>query len=163
MSNPATSHQPQKIIRLTLISFSHTIAGFNPSLFARSLASAATSARQVELEEEEDFDATPTEDSEPPASTAVPFQSLKGSVSHDTLKALTVRPFKFTEMSVVQERVLGLMPELIGVKKRTGEAEVEGEEKMDTNKVGEKQDLLVKVGLLFQKKKGKHRCDRRCC
>lgn len=127
-----------------------TIAGLAPlastSVVSRSLASAATAARQVEQEEEEDFEVTPVETSEQPASTSVPFQSLKGSVSHDTLKALTVRPFKFTEMSDVQERVLGLMPGLIGVKKKTGEAEVEGEEKVDSNRVGEKQDLLVKVG-----------------
>jgi ATP-dependent RNA helicase MSS116, mitochondrial len=112
---------------------------------SRSLASAATAARQIELEDEGDFQVDRFETPEEPVSTTVPFQSLKGSVSHDTLKALTVRPFKFTEMSDVQERVLGLMPGLIGVKKRTGEPEVEGEEKIDSNKVGEKQDLLVKV------------------
>ncbi|KAK0535795.1 hypothetical protein OC834_001389 [Tilletia horrida] len=41
------------------------------------------------------------------------FASLKGRVSPRTLSALIGRPFNFTKMSSVQQRVLNLMPELI--------------------------------------------------
>ncbi|TDL24496.1 DEAD-domain-containing protein [Rickenella mellea] len=40
------------------------------------------------------------------------FDSLKGEISHDTLKAITVRPFKLTHMTPVQEAVLPLLPGL---------------------------------------------------
>ncbi|KAL0958003.1 hypothetical protein HGRIS_000178 [Hohenbuehelia grisea] len=40
------------------------------------------------------------------------FNTLKGSVSHDTLKAITVRPFQLTHMSSVQAEVLPLLPGL---------------------------------------------------
>lgn len=81
--------------------------------------------------------------SEPLVDT-VPFESLKGRINHDTLKALTVKPFKFTAMSEVQKRVLGLLPHLSGGKLRSKareEAEQEGEVEMKE----EREDLLVKA------------------
>ena len=40
------------------------------------------------------------------------FQSLKGSISYPTLKAITVKPFQLTHMSPVQAQVLPLLPQL---------------------------------------------------
>ncbi|EJD05523.1 DEAD-domain-containing protein [Fomitiporia mediterranea MF3/22] len=42
----------------------------------------------------------------------VPFSDLKGKVSPKTLDAITVRPFKHTHMTPVQEAVLGMLPAL---------------------------------------------------
>ncbi|KIK99670.1 hypothetical protein PAXRUDRAFT_30376 [Paxillus rubicundulus Ve08.2h10] len=63
---------------------------------------------------------TPTEDQDEElrtedSSTADPlsFKSLKGRMNYDTLKALTVRPLKFTTMTPVQERVTALLPDLV--------------------------------------------------
>lgn len=47
---------------------------------------------------------------EEPAVT--PFSSLAGFVSPETIKAITVRPFKHTHMTPVQEQVLNLLPQL---------------------------------------------------
>lgn len=44
--------------------------------------------------------------------TAVPFSSLRGQVSDETLKALTVKPFTLTNMSPVQAEVLPLLPQI---------------------------------------------------
>jgi ATP-dependent RNA helicase MSS116, mitochondrial len=40
------------------------------------------------------------------------FSSLKGSINHDTLKAIVTRPFNLTRMSVVQAEVLPLLPHI---------------------------------------------------
>ena len=61
-----------------------------------------------------------------------PFAELKGKIHPDTLRSLTGKPFNFTNMSSVQERVLGLLPELIGPDGPHG-------------KEGGKRDLLVKA------------------
>ncbi|WWD07728.1 hypothetical protein V865_005830 [Kwoniella europaea PYCC6329] len=85
-----------------------------------------------------------------PSVELVPFESLKGKIDHDTLKALTFKPFQLKAMSEVQKRVLGLMPSLGGGKLRgpaREAAEAEGvviEEQ--TSEVGkEREDLLVKA------------------
>lgn len=72
-----------------------------------------------------------TEDED--ATSRAPFSSLEGKIHPRTLSALTVRPFKFKDMSVVQARVLGLLPGLVGKERGSGPNE-EG-----------KRDLLVKV------------------
>jgi hypothetical protein len=46
------------------------------------------------------------------------FDSLRRRVDHDTIKALTQRPFRFTNMSEVQYRVLSQMPEVAGIMPR---------------------------------------------
>ena len=46
------------------------------------------------------------------------FESLKRRVDHDTIKALTLRPFRFQNMSEVQYRVLSQMPEIAGIMER---------------------------------------------
>lgn len=46
------------------------------------------------------------------------FDSLKRRVNHDTIKALTLRPFRFQNMSEVQYRVLSQMPEIAGIMER---------------------------------------------
>lgn len=48
----------------------------------------------------------------PPASKGRKFQTLEGAVSKETLDAITVRPFRLTHMTAVQEEVLGLLPEI---------------------------------------------------
>ncbi|KDQ60061.1 hypothetical protein JAAARDRAFT_191482 [Jaapia argillacea MUCL 33604] len=40
------------------------------------------------------------------------FSTLKGRVSHDTIKAITVKPFKMTHMTPVQAAVLPLLPQI---------------------------------------------------
>ena len=89
-----------------------------------------------------------------PKTDLVPFDSLKGYINYDTLKALTFKPFQLTAMSEVQKRVLKLMPYLSGGKLRgvardsgTGDArEVENDVEEDAE--GEqrgREDLLVKA------------------
>ncbi|KAF8580187.1 DEAD-domain-containing protein [Ramaria rubella] len=43
----------------------------------------------------------------------IPFDTLKGTVRYDTLKAITVKPFKMTHMTPVQASVLPLLPGLV--------------------------------------------------
>ncbi|GJJ10587.1 hypothetical protein Clacol_004814 [Clathrus columnatus] len=43
----------------------------------------------------------------------VPFATLKGTMSYETLQAITVKPFKHQTMTAVQSRVLSLLPDLI--------------------------------------------------
>ncbi|KAK0231640.1 hypothetical protein EDD85DRAFT_956394 [Armillaria nabsnona] len=40
------------------------------------------------------------------------FSSLKDVLLHDTLKAITVKPFKLTSLTAMQEEVLSLLPDL---------------------------------------------------
>ncbi|WRT64816.1 uncharacterized protein IL334_001752 [Kwoniella shivajii] len=84
-----------------------------------------------------------------PAVEIVPFETLKGKINHDTLKALTFKPFQLKAMSEVQKRVLGLMPALGGGKLRgpareddQAESEDEG---IQPNIGKEREDLLVKA------------------
>ncbi|KAI5115568.1 hypothetical protein M0805_004616 [Coniferiporia weirii] len=49
---------------------------------------------------------------EEPVNEALPFSSLRGKVSPETLEAITVRPMKLTTMTPVQEAVLSMLPEL---------------------------------------------------
>ncbi|KDQ09421.1 hypothetical protein BOTBODRAFT_191057 [Botryobasidium botryosum FD-172 SS1] len=45
--------------------------------------------------------------------TKLPFSAIKGTISHDTYKAITVKPFNHTHMSPVQAAVLPLIPDLV--------------------------------------------------
>jgi ATP-dependent RNA helicase MSS116 len=84
----------------------------------------------------------------------VPFDTLRGYVNHDTLKALTFKPFTLSSMSEVQRRVLKLMPYLAGGKLSSValQSESEGElidnpdavENAEGVKRG-REDLLVKA------------------
>lgn len=131
----------------------------DPSEYALPLSSrfASSAAALAEREPEEDYDAAPfaSSSSEPSSSRSPPsnsssqtsashpdpidddlqelvaFQSLKGAVHPQTVKALTVKPFKFEHMSEVQRRVLTRLPELAGASK--------------DGKVVEREDLLVKA------------------
>ncbi|SJL10584.1 uncharacterized protein ARMOST_13972 [Armillaria ostoyae] len=47
-----------------------------------------------------------------PGTTENPFSSLKDVLFPETLKAITVKPFKLTSMTAVQEEVLSLLPDL---------------------------------------------------
>ncbi|SJK96997.1 uncharacterized protein ARMOST_00246 [Armillaria ostoyae] len=47
-----------------------------------------------------------------PETTENPFSSLKDVLFPETLKAITVKPFKLTSMTAVQEEVLSLLPDL---------------------------------------------------
>lgn len=67
-------------------------------------------------EEEEDLSQETSTESEPKKSTLIPFDTLRGYISYDTLKALTFKPFTLSAMSEVQRRVLKLMPYLSGGK-----------------------------------------------
>ncbi|MCO5549639.1 hypothetical protein L7F22_003112 [Adiantum nelumboides] len=62
------------------------------------------------------------------------YASLKPYIAYDTWKALTNKPFNFKEMSEVQQRVLGLLPDL---------ADPFNEKPMPDNQGG--RDLLVKA------------------
>lgn len=65
------------------------------------------------------------------------FSDLKGRVSDDILKAVTVRPFAFTHMTSVQEAVLPLLPGLA----EPHQAEAEDGERKNKNV----RDLLVRA------------------
>ena len=87
------------------------------------------------------------------------FDSLRRKVNHDTIKALTLRPFRFANMSEVQYRVLSQMPEIAGIMARPPsgmspkqwlESLPEGSEEWKTLKDKiengvEKKDMLVKA------------------
>ncbi|OCF37370.1 RNA helicase [Kwoniella heveanensis BCC8398] len=79
-----------------------------------------------------------------PAVEIVPFESLKGRIDHDTLKALTFKPFQLKAMSEVQKRVLGLMPHLAGGQLR-GDARAAAEAEGKPLEGKEREDLLVKA------------------
>ncbi|KAK4686651.1 hypothetical protein P7C73_g3476, partial [Tremellales sp. Uapishka_1] len=161
VARPSTSVS-QNVALLNQVSCSRSLAARCYSAASAQLAS------QPEAEEDDDFfvpELSTSTPSEPPSSThsstpsstpsteppaapvkqLTPFTSLKGRINHDTMKALTVRPFKLTAMSEVQRRVLGLMPELSGGQPK-GEAKIS--EDGDTAVEGEKrgrEDLLVKA------------------
>ncbi|WWC59309.1 uncharacterized protein I303_101860 [Kwoniella dejecticola CBS 10117] len=79
-----------------------------------------------------------------PAVDIVPFESLKGKIDHDTLKALTFKPFQLKAMSEVQKRVLGLMPSLGGGRLK-GQAREDAEAVGQVEEAKEREDLLVKA------------------
>ncbi|KDR68328.1 hypothetical protein GALMADRAFT_272558 [Galerina marginata CBS 339.88] len=56
----------------------------------------------------------PTIDSDTPAppDSSLSFQTIAAHVHPNTLKAITVRPFKYTHMSPVQAQILPLLPQL---------------------------------------------------
>lgn len=69
-------------------------------------------------------------------------------MDHDTLKALTFKPFNLLAMSEVQKRVLGRMPEIAGGKTSAqlvaAETPEEAEARLEREKAG-REDLLVKA------------------
>ena len=67
-------------------------------LLARNASTAASEAR------------IPVEESESPDPTH--FNTLRGAIHPNTLKAITVRPFQHTHMSIVQAQIFPLLPEL---------------------------------------------------
>ncbi|KAF7329892.1 hypothetical protein MKEN_00252900 [Mycena kentingensis (nom. inval.)] len=67
----------------------------------RQYAAAATAQATTPVTPEDDQD-----------DTKVPFSSLAGKVSPETLKAITVKPFQLVNMSPVQSKVLPLLPDL---------------------------------------------------
>ncbi|WVQ98006.1 hypothetical protein IAU59_005126 [Kwoniella sp. CBS 9459] len=79
-----------------------------------------------------------------PAVEIVPFESLKGRIDHDSLKALTFKPFQLKAMSEVQKRVLGMMPFLAGGQLR-GDARAQAEAEGKPLEGKEREDLLVKA------------------
>ncbi|KAE8233152.1 hypothetical protein CF326_g1812 [Tilletia indica] len=92
------------------------------TLYTRLARHLQTSAQQV-TEQHDDIPLPPPhmhkedilepEQHEEEEDTAASFQSLKGTVSENTLKALIGPPFSFKNMSEVQQRVLSLLPDLI--------------------------------------------------
>jgi len=67
-------------------------------LLVRNASTAASEAR------------IPVEESESPESTH--FNTLRDAIHPNTLKAITVRPFQHTHMSIVQAQIFPLLPEL---------------------------------------------------
>ena len=87
-----------------------------------------------------------------PTVDLIPFETLRGRINYDTLKALTFKPFQLTAMSEVQKRVLKLMPYLAGGKLRgvareeAGESEKENDVEEESEGVQRgREDLLVKA------------------
>ncbi|GHJ87287.1 hypothetical protein NliqN6_3689 [Naganishia liquefaciens] len=93
----------------------------------------------------------PVEDPVKPPNPRLPFSILRRRINHDSLKALQKRPFNFEYMSEVQERVLSLMPDLVGFEERPPHGM--SKEEFDAQKSEEernlpppaKKDLLVKA------------------
>jgi ATP-dependent RNA helicase MSS116 len=136
----------------------------NVSLFRSSSSAAALAKPEVEaspsweeyaeqprVETTAPVSELPVEDPIAPPSPHLPFSVLKRRVNHDSLKALTKRPFNFEYMSEVQERVLSLMPDLVGFEERPPHGM--SKEEFDAGKTEEeralpppqKKDLLVKA------------------
>ena len=95
-----------------------------------SIRSFAVSAR---LAEEARDPAYAPEELTEEVNPTTPFSNLEGKIHPATLDALTVRPFKFVNMSTVQDRVLNLLPGLAGREEGFGPGEAG------------RRDLLVKV------------------
>lgn len=128
------------------------------SRWAQGFASSAVQEQEPETVAEDEADLSPSSSDIP--SGPLPFAALKGRISHNTLKALTFRPFQFERMSEVQERVLGLMPELVGGRLRGELAQLDAaartaakgsgegddpEVTAETQLEGHRPDLLVKA------------------
>ncbi|EMD34793.1 hypothetical protein CERSUDRAFT_116979 [Gelatoporia subvermispora B] len=83
---------------------------------ARAYSSTATAVEEKPEEEPEDqLEEKPEVAEENVADSVVegsPFSSLSKIVSYETIKAITVRPMKLTNMTSVQSAVLPLMPQL---------------------------------------------------
>ena len=95
-----------------------------------SIRSFSVSARSLEEDRDPAYAAEElTEEVNP----STPFANLDGKIHPKTLQALTVRPFKFVNMSTVQDRVLKLLPGLVGREEGFGPGEAG------------RRDLLVKV------------------
>ncbi|KAJ7669430.1 P-loop containing nucleoside triphosphate hydrolase protein [Mycena polygramma] len=75
------------------------VSVFRSGTCRRSYAAAATHVAEPELESDVDR-------------KGASFLSLKGKITQQTLDAITVKPFKLTNMSPVQAEVLPLLPEL---------------------------------------------------
>lgn len=78
----------------------------------------------------------------------MPFHALKGRMDHDSLKALTFKPFNLLAMSEVQKRVLSRMPELSGGVTKPSTVEAETPEETAARQEREqrgREDLLVKA------------------
>ena len=123
---------------------------------------ASTAAREVEPETEEveerngESIKAAGEGAKPEAKQDVkliPFDTLRGYINDDTLKALTFKPFTLSAMSEVQRRVLRLMPYLSGgtVESVARQRELDGVPLQYTAVENEelkargRQDLLVKA------------------
>lgn len=123
---------PSFLLSLAVLSF--PIAAFpSSSLLSTRLFSSSLTARR---EQDGELDVDPayvSEELTEEVNDTTPFANLTGKVHPDTLKALTVSPFKFVNMSTVQDRVLNLLPELAGREEGHGPGE------------GGRRDLLVKV------------------
>ncbi|KAJ9093581.1 hypothetical protein QFC19_008310 [Naganishia cerealis] len=104
-----------------------------------------------DVETATDASELPVEDPAAPPSPNLPFSVLKRRINHDSLKALTKRPFNFEYMSEVQERVLSLMPDLVGFEERPphgmtkAEFEAQKSEEERNLPLPQKKDLLVKA------------------
>lgn len=96
----------------------------------------------------------PVEDPLTPPNPNLPFSVLRRRINHDSLKALTKRPFNFEYMSEVQERVLSLMPDLVGFEERPPHGM--SKEEFDAQKSEEERNLPapVKKDLLVKAKTG---------
>lgn len=70
--------------------------------------------------------------------SSMPFTQLEGKIHENTLKAITIRPFKYTHLSPVQEKILPLLPELALPHEEFSAAQATGE-------IQTPRDLLVKA------------------
>ncbi len=88
-------------------------------------------------QEHDEFDAD-VELTETIPDSSMPFTELKGKLHENTFKAITVRPFKYTHLSPVQEQILPLLPELALPYEEFSTAQQAGE-------IQTPRDLLVKA------------------
>lgn len=108
-------------------------------------------AEQPQVDNSAQASELPVEDPIAPPTERLPFSMLKRRVNHDSLKALRQRPFNFEYMSEVQERVLSLMPDLVGFEERPphgmSKAEWEAQKPEEERNLPPptKKDLLVKA------------------
>jgi ATP-dependent RNA helicase MSS116 len=108
-------------------------------------------AEQPQVDTSAQVSELPVEDPIAPPNPRLPFSILKRRVNHDSLKALQKRPFNFEYMSEVQERVLSLMPDLVGFEERpphgVSKAEWDAQKPEEERNLPPptKKDLLVKA------------------
>ncbi len=95
-------------------SVAQAVRGLSQTSKSKGPAAAAAAAPQESLQDDEAILSQSEQQHQPKAARVKDetFASLKGSIHPSILKALTVKPFAYTNMSAVQQSVLHSLPEL---------------------------------------------------
>ncbi|KAM0791043.1 hypothetical protein ACM66B_004339 [Microbotryomycetes sp. NB124-2] len=101
---------------------------------------------QLQQQQQLQTETTPHETASDETGLPKTFQQIKQNLNHDVFKAITVRPFKYSNMSDVQSEVLSLLPRLASSPAATtAAAATDNDATVDANPIEAAQDLLVRA------------------